>query len=98
MSKNINNIWQRLCQHKYLWAILLFVLIAGFIDENSLYRYFLMGQHNRQLHNEIAEYEREYNEAQSELNRLSRSPHAFEEVARVHLFMKSADEDVYVIE
>lgn len=98
MSKNINDIWHKFCQHKYLWTILAFVLIAGFIDENSLYHFFRLSSHNSQLREEISAYEKEYNEARSELKRLGHSPCAFEEVARVRLFMKSEDEDVYVIE
>ena len=43
-------------------------------------------------------YENDYKNVTAELQRLKKSPNAYEEVARVRLFMKSDDEDVYVIE
>ena len=98
MSKNISDIWEAFCRHKYLWSILVFVLIAGFLDENSSLRYWQLTQHNNSLREEIAQYETEYKETTEELQRLNKSPKAYEEVARVRLFMKSEDEDVYVIE
>ncbi len=98
MSKNIQDYWQLVCQHKYIWTILVFVLIAGFIDENSLLRFSQLHSHNQSLRSEIAIYEHEYQSSMDELQRLGRSPKAYEEVARVRLFMKSDNEDVYVIE
>ncbi|MBQ0164870.1 MAG: septum formation initiator family protein [Bacteroidaceae bacterium] len=98
MSERIQGLWHLIRRHKYIWTILLFVLIAGFLDENSLWRFFQLRRHNDDLKEEIALYEQEYKEVSNELLRLKQSPRAYEELARVRLYMKSDDEDVYVIE
>lgn len=87
-----------LARHKYIWTIVFFAIIAGFLDENSFWQYYKLSSHNAELRSEIRSYEDEYNSSTSELKRLRRSPEALEEMARVHLLMKSSDEDLYVIE
>lgn len=84
--------------NKYVWTLLAFVIVAGFLDENSLWRLHELRSTNHDLREEIAIYEDDYASSQDELQRLGKSPDAFEEVARVRLGMKSDDEDVYIIE
>lgn len=98
MSSKITNLWQAIRNHKYLWTVILFIIIAGFLDENSIWNYYHLRKHNKALQTEIKQYEKEYKNVNNELLRLEKSPRAYEEVARVHLFMKSDDEDVYVID
>ena len=43
-------------------------------------------------------YEEKKKKATQELNALENSQEAVERVARVNLYMKNADEDVYVVE
>ena len=83
---------------KYLWTILAFIAIVGFLDTNSFLRLFELRRQNAALRAEIAEYEARYNADTKALHDLMNNPEAVERVARVNLNMKTADEDVYVIE
>lgn len=98
MGTKINNLWQAVRKHKYLWTVALFILIAGFLDENSFLKFCQLRTHNNELKAEIEQYEHQYDSCSTELQRLKTSSRAYEEVARVRLLMKSENEDVYVIE
>ena len=50
-----------MARHKYVWTIGLFVLIVGFIDDNSYYNYFLLKKDNAELDKEIKKYEDKFN-------------------------------------
>ena len=58
----------------------------------------LRNAQNEQLRDEIKTYEERYQADSRELNELEHNPEAVERVARVNLYMKTANEDVYVIE
>ena len=85
-------------RQKYLWTILALIAIVGFLDPNSFLRLFDLRRQNAALRAEIAEYEARYNADTQALHDLMNNPEAVERVARVNLNMKTADEDVYVIE
>ena len=85
-------------RQKYLWTILAFIAIVGFLDPNSFWRLFELRRQNAALRAEIAEYESRYNADTQALNDLMNNPEAVERVARVNLYLKTAEEDVYVIE
>lgn len=95
MSK-IHSAWLFMCKHKYLLAILLIVLIVGVVDEDSF-----LNRHPRRvridmLRQEIANYKRQYTEADSKIRELENNPKAVEKIARERYHMKRADEDVFV--
>lgn len=98
MASKIRHIAFALFRQKYLWTILAFIAIVGFLDTNSLWRLYELRRQNENLRTEISEYEKRYNADTRELLELQHSPEAVERVARVNLFMKTADEDIYVIE
>lgn len=98
MAKRINKITAALWRHKYLLTCFLFVLIVGFLDPNSIWQRYKLSRRNAELRAEIAQYDRRYAADKRELELLESSPSAVEEVARVRLFMKTEDEDVYVVE
>lgn len=77
---------------------MLFALILGVIDENSLLNRREIREKNDELRKEIAGYEEQFELAQKELRALQNDPDVVEEVARMRLFMKTPNEDVYVIE
>ena len=85
-------------RQKYLWTILACMAIVGFLDLNSFLRLFELRRQNAALRAEVAEYEDRYNADTKALHDLMNNPEAVERVARVNLNMKTADEDVYVIE
>ncbi|MBO5703505.1 MAG: septum formation initiator family protein [Bacteroidaceae bacterium] len=99
MKKNkIQNIFSQIWRYKFIWTLLLFALILGVIDENSLLNRREIREKNDELRKEIAGYEEQFELAQKELRALQNDPDVVEEVARMRLFMKTPNEDVYVIE
>ena len=85
-------------RNKYFWATVLFVAIIGFLHPNSLLQRYRLSRQNNALREEIAFYEEKYQRDTRELQELETNPEAVEKVARVHLFMKTENEDVYVLE
>ncbi|MBR6927186.1 MAG: septum formation initiator family protein [Bacteroidaceae bacterium] len=98
MAEKLSGITRFLIRFRYVWVILLFIVIAGFVDPNSFLARYRLTKRNNQLRAEIQQCDSQYAEAERELRALQNDPRAVERVARVHLFMKSADEDVYVVE
>lgn len=98
MGLKVGKIGKALLRQKYLITLLFFIVIVGFVAPNSFYSLHLHRLENNRLKAEIASYERIYEADTKALKELETSPEAVERVARVNLFMKTADEDVYVIE
>lgn len=98
MGQRFKRVGMAILRQKYLWTILAFVALTGFIDPNSYYHRFKLEQENDELREQIKAYEDRYNADTKSLYELQRSPEAVERVARVNLYMKTADEDVYVVE
>ena len=85
-----------MCRHKYILTVLLILLIVGVVDEDSF-----LNRHPRRvrintLQQEIANYKRQYNEADRKIRDLENNPKAVEKIARERYHMKRADEDVFV--
>jgi len=85
-------------RYKYLIVFLLFVLIAGFIDELSLWQKFQKRRQIDRLEQEIADYRKQYARDSVRLRQLQQDPHEIVNIAREKYFMRAANEDVYVIE
>lgn len=98
MGQKLKKIAFNILHQKYLWTIILFIVIVGFLDTNSFWHHYELRQQNNELREEIAAYEEKYEADTRELQELENSPEAVERVARVNLYMKTDDEDVYVIE
>lgn len=98
MGSRLKSVGLRLIRHKYLWTIVAFIVLVGFVDSNSLWRLYEMRRENAQLREQIKQYEQLYHDDTRELYQLQHSQQAIEGVARVKLYMKRTDEDVYVIE
>lgn len=87
-----------LIKKKYLWTIVIFCVYVGFLDSNSFWRRYELHQQNNALREEIKRYEDKYNADTKEYNELQFSPEAVERVARVNLYMKTKNEDVYIFD
>ena len=98
MSKKIGKFWRHICRHKYFWTIVVFIVIVGFLDENSYYRLYTLRSQNEELREQIKLAEEDYANADRQLREMGHSQKAYEEVARVRLFMKKPNEDIYIIE
>lgn len=95
---NFQAIFSQIWRYKFVWTIILFALILCVTDENSLLNRKEIRAKNDALREEIAQYEEQFELAQKELRALQNDPDVVEEVARMRLFMKTPNEDVYVIE
>lgn len=98
MAEKLSGITRFLLRYRYILVILLFVVVAGFIDPNSFLVRYRLTLRNNELRQQIQECDEQYAQADRELHELLTNPKAVERVARVHLFMKTDDEDVYVVE
>ena len=97
MSK-IHSAWLFMCRHKYILTIIFIALIVGVVDEDSF-----LNRHPRKvriemLQQEIANYKRQYTEADNKIHELQTNPKAVEKIARERYYMKRANEDVFVFE
>lgn len=97
MSKLLG-VWNFIRKYKYYITIGLFVIIAGFLDENSYLRRINNKREIMRLESEIRKYQAEYNESTKRLNELMTNPEAMEKVAREKYLMKKPNEDIYVFE
>ncbi|MGN0037245.1 MAG: septum formation initiator family protein [Bacteroidaceae bacterium] len=92
------SIWNFVRQHKYAITIAAFVLVAGFLDEDSYLQRIRNKREILHLEREIEHYQAEYDESTRRLNDLMTSPDALEKVAREKYRMKKPNEDIYVFE
>lgn len=95
--------WAFLCKHKrwankYVIALVVFVVIVGFIDENSLLRSWQYSREENRLLDEIEHYRQEYEENTRRLQELAVDSGAIERIAREKYLMKEPDEDIYVFD
>jgi len=79
-------------------TICIFVIIIGFLDENSMLQRFKYGREIYQLQEDIEKYRADYEENTKRLNELTTNPDAIEQIAREKYLMKKPNEDIYVFE
>lgn len=99
----MKSFWSFLCRHKrwankYAVTCLLFVVIVGFLDENSLLRRLQNAREESRLQNEIERYAKEYEENTRRLQELSVDSGAIERIAREKYLMKKPNEDIFVFD
>ena len=97
MSKLLT-IWNYIRRHKYMITVLIFIVVIGFLDENSLIQ---RGKHRSEisaLNSEIEKYRKQYEEDTEKLKELTTNPEALEKIAREKYLMKKPDEDIFVFE
>lgn len=91
-------IWNYLCRHKYMVVTVIFLVIIGFVDENSLIRRAKYKYEIMQLQDEINYYRDIYNKDTERMNELNSNPEAIEKIAREKYLMKTPDEDIFIFE
>ena len=77
--------------------IIIGVLITVVIDENSVMQRLKLEMQIRDLKEQIADYNGQYERDQAKLKDLRRNPHAITKIARERYFMKADDEDIFVL-
>lgn len=90
------NYWNMVRKYKYPGAIILFLLLVGFLDENSLYTRYQRQVVIGNLKHEIDKYQAEYDAETAQLDALENDPEAVERMARERYYMKRPNEDVFV--
>ena len=88
--------WNFVRRYKYVVALLVFLLIIGVLDENSLYTRYQRRVEIGNLKREIKKYQSQYEAETAQLQALQNDPEAVERMARERYFMKRPDEDVFV--
>jgi cell division protein DivIC len=96
MSK-LRSIWNFVCRHKYMVAIVIFVIVVGFADTNSYYHRYLQYREAIDLQEQINDYKSQYNHDTRMLKQLDANPRAMEKIARERYLMKKPNEDIYII-
>ena len=97
MSK-IHSAWLFMCKHKYILTVIIIALIVGVVDEDSF-----LNRHPRRvridmLQQEIANYKRQFTEADNKIQELESYSKAVEKIARERYHMKRPNEDVFVFD
>lgn len=97
MSKLLT-IWNYIRRHKYMITVLIFIVVIGFLDENSLIQRVKHRSESSALNSEIEKYRKQYEEDTEKLKELTTNPEALEKIAREKYLMKKSDEDIFVFE
>lgn len=97
MSKLLT-IWNYIRRHKYMITVLIFIVVIGFLDENSLIQRVKHRREISALNSEIEKYRKQYEEDTEKLKELTTNPEALEKIAREKYLMKKPDEDIFVFE
>ena len=97
MSKLLT-IWNYIRRHKYMITVLIFIVVIGFLDENSLIQRVKHRSEISALNGEIEKYRKQYEEDTEKLKELTTNPEALEKIAREKYLMKKPDEDIFVFE
>ena len=83
--------------YKYAITIVVGILLVGFVDENSFMHRVQLEMQISDLREEIDKYNAQ-NEADLEkLKEMRKGTEAYEKIARERYFMKTDDEDIYVL-
>ncbi len=90
------SLWLFVRRRKYLITFVLFVVLVGFLDENSIVRRLGYYREETRLRGEIDRYRTEYEENTRRLNELAVDSGAIEKIAREKYLMKKPNEDIYV--
>jgi len=94
----LQSLWTTIRRHKYLVTTILFLLIIGVLDENSLLRRYMHQREIAALKAEIKEYTDKFNEDTRKLDEINNNPKAIEKIAREKYLMKTPDEDIFIFE
>ena len=72
--------------------------MIGFVGESSIVNRISQNQEISRLKSEIDEYNRRFEQDKKTLDALKHDPEAVKEVARSRYFMKTDNEDIFIVE
>ena len=82
---------------KYVVVTILAVVLIGFVDDNSVWNHIRNKQYISELEDEIHKYEELNQSNQARIHELDSNPKAIEKIARERYFMKTDEEDIFVL-
>lgn len=82
---------------KYAFVFVIGIVVIGFVGSNSIWGHFRNKMRISELKEEIEHYEGEYRRDQNQIHQLQSNTKAMEKVARERFFMKTDDEDIFVL-
>ena len=82
---------------KYIVVTILAVVLIGFVDDNSVWHHIRNKQYIGELEDEIEKYEKLNQSNQARIRELDSDPKAIEKIARERYFMKTDEEDIFVL-
>jgi cell division protein DivIC len=94
----LNSILCYMGRHKYPIIFILFGVLIGFVDENSLWKRFQNRRQIASMHSEIKRYDSMIKEDTKKLNKLAANPIYMEDIAREQYFLKKPNEDIFIFE
>ena len=83
---------------KYVIALVVFIVAIGFVGESSILNRIDQQQEISRLKGEIDDYNRKFEQDKKTLHALKNDPEAIKEVARSRYFMKTDNEDIFIVE
>ena len=83
---------------KYVVALAIFVGVMGFVGESSIVNRIGQQRESSRLKGESDDYNRKFNQDKKTLEALKNDPEAVKEVARGRYFMKTDNEDIFIVE
>ena len=89
--------WRKILKNKYLIAIVLFLLIVLFIDDNNLVERLNLFGEKKDLNHQVEFYEQKIEDSNRKLEELKTNSENLEKFAREEYFMKKENEDIYII-
>ena len=89
--------WKNIYKNKYLIALVLFILIILFFDDNNLIERFSLLNDKQELESQIDFYDKEIQESNRKYKELTKDSKLLEKFAREEYFMKKDKEDIYII-
>jgi cell division protein FtsB len=89
--------WKKIVSNKYFIAIIVFIIIVLFLDDNNLIERFQLSDKKAELYEQIEFYDSEIKENNRKFEELKTNSENLEKFAREEYFMKKDNEDVYII-
>ena len=98
--KKMKSLLLRICHIpglKYVLVTVLAVVLIGFVDENSVWHHMRNTERISELEGEIEKYNDLNKSNLARIRELDSNPKAIEKIARERYFMKTDEEDIFVL-
>ena len=97
MGKKLNIVWGMIAHYKYVIVIVLGIVLVGFVEDKSFEQRVKYALQISDLKDQIKAYDETHAKNAEALHELKRDPKTIEKIAREKSFMKTDDEDVFVL-